>query len=160
VSCFWACFAGWRRFNWRPPRVSPALDFYTNRASIVILTATITAGLAALLGLFSHRGGFFFAAFFNVVSAFALSAGLAMYQILYSEANSAIDTATANGVDVGITLDYGNGLVRVSSLLPVECLDFESDMLRNSTGPSLVRERPSLPLNRPLRRRLLHRPYL
>ncbi|TKA50401.1 hypothetical protein B0A53_06256 [Rhodotorula sp. CCFEE 5036] len=90
--------------------VSDSLDFYTNRASIVILTATITAGLAALLGLFSHRGGFFFAAFFNVVSAFALSAGLAMYQILYSEANSAIDTATANGVDVGITLDYGNGL--------------------------------------------------
>lgn len=102
----------------------PALDFYTNRASIVILTATITAGLAALLGLFSHRGGFFFAAFFNAVSAFSLSAGLAMYQILYSEANSAIDTATANGIDVGITLDYGNGLVRLSLCFRFATLGF------------------------------------
>ena len=110
----WHSSAGWRRFTDEPFRTLPALDFYTNRASIVILTATITTGLAALLGLFSHRGGFFFAAFFSVVSALSLSAGLAMYQILYSEANNAIDTATANGVDVGITLAYGNGLVRLS----------------------------------------------
>jgi hypothetical protein len=49
-----------------------------------------------------------------------------MYQILYSEANSAIDTATANGIDVGITLDYGNGLVRVSFCFPSSVvLDFD-----------------------------------
>lgn len=78
----------------------------------MILTATVAAGLAALLGLFSHRGGFFLAAFFNIVAALCLSAGLAMDQILYSQAGSAIDRATSDGVDLGIALVYGNGLVR------------------------------------------------
>ncbi|GAA5993468.1 hypothetical protein JCM10908_002207 [Rhodotorula pacifica] len=90
--------------------ISNNLDFYTNRSSIVILVATITTFLAAILGLFSQRGGFFFAAFFNIISALMLSAGLAMYQILYSGLQNYIDAATSAGVDVGVSLLYGNAM--------------------------------------------------
>ncbi|GAA5882289.1 hypothetical protein JCM3774_003358 [Rhodotorula dairenensis] len=91
-------------------KMSDSLDFYTNRASVVILAATVTAGIAALLGLCAHRGGFLVAAVLQVVAALCLSAGLGMYQVLYSEASTAIDHATAQGVDIGIALAYGNGL--------------------------------------------------
>ncbi|BGP35871.1 hypothetical protein JCM10296v2_007723 [Rhodotorula toruloides] len=86
------------------------LGSYTEGASYVILAGSLATALAALIGLFARRGAFILSCLFSIVGFLGLAVGAVIYQVIYTRAQDAINQATTSGVDLGITLDYGNAL--------------------------------------------------
>ncbi|GAA5876697.1 hypothetical protein JCM1840_000764 [Sporobolomyces johnsonii] len=86
------------------------LGNYTQAASYLIMVGSLATALAALISLFARRGAFLFAAFFSIIAFLGLAIGLIIYTVIFNRAIEAIGDATVQGVNVGITLSYGNAL--------------------------------------------------
>ncbi|GAA6020475.1 hypothetical protein JCM10207_000015 [Rhodosporidiobolus poonsookiae] len=86
------------------------LGDYTRGATYATMAGALCAALAALIGLFARRFAFVLAALLSIVAFLALAAGNVIYTVIFNRAIQAINDATANGVDVGVTVSYGNAL--------------------------------------------------
>ncbi|GAA5938649.1 SUR7/PalI family protein [Sporobolomyces koalae] len=96
-----------------PNNVFTADDYlgrYTRAASYLIMIGSLATAIAALFALFARRCAFSLAAIFSIIAFLALAIGLIIYTVIFSRAIDAINDATVSGVNVGITLTYGNAL--------------------------------------------------
>ncbi|GAA5877843.1 hypothetical protein JCM16303_000257 [Sporobolomyces ruberrimus] len=96
-----------------PDNVFTADDYlrnFTRAASYLIMVGSLASALAALFALFARRCAYSLAAIFAIIGFLTLAIGLVIYQVIFERAIKAINDATVSGVNVGITLAYGNGL--------------------------------------------------
>ena len=75
------------------------------------MVGSLATALAALFALFARRCAFSLATIFSIIAFLGLAIGLVIYSVIFSRAIQAINDATVSGVNVGITLSYGNALV-------------------------------------------------
>lgn len=86
------------------------LGNFTQAASYLIMVGSLATALAALFALFARRCAFSLATIFSIIAFLGLAIGLVIYSVIFSRAIQAINDATVSGVNVGITLSYGNAL--------------------------------------------------
>ncbi|BGP43949.1 hypothetical protein JCM10450v2_008161 [Rhodotorula kratochvilovae] len=113
------------------------LGQYTQAATYLIMAGALSATIAALIGLFARRGAFVLGALFSIVGFLGLFIGCTIWTVIVARARSAINDATSEGTDVGIMLEYGNGLwiawaatgLMLASVLPfsIACCTGRSD---------------------------------
>jgi len=87
------------------------LGNYTQAASYLIMVGSLATALTALFALFARRCAFSLATILSIISFLGLAIGLIIYTVIFERAIQAINDATISGVNVGITLSYGNALV-------------------------------------------------
>ncbi|GAA5991404.1 hypothetical protein JCM11641_004621 [Rhodosporidiobolus odoratus] len=96
-----------------PENIFTADDYlgeYTRGATYVTMVGALSTAIAALIGLFARRFAFILATLFSIIAFLGLTAGNVIYTVIFNRAIDAINQATVGGVDVGITLSYGNAL--------------------------------------------------
>ncbi|GAA5909586.1 hypothetical protein JCM8208_007191 [Rhodotorula glutinis] len=86
------------------------LGEWTKAASYLIMAGSLCAALTAIVGFFARRGAFVLAMLLNLAAFVGLFTGSMIWTVIVARARSAINDATAEGTDVGITLEYGNAL--------------------------------------------------
>jgi hypothetical protein len=96
------------------------LSTYTRGATYSLLVGDLCAALAAAIALFAKQGAFVLGTLLAVISFCGLAAGSAVWTVVVWKAEEAIGEAAKKGTDVGITVSYGNGLVRFFPL-PFSC---------------------------------------
>lgn len=63
-----------------------------------------------IIGLFAKRGAFLLGSLLALLSFLSLGVGLTIYTVIISRVISGINTATVQGVDLGIQVSYGYSL--------------------------------------------------
>ncbi|GAA5921737.1 hypothetical protein JCM6882_004427, partial [Rhodosporidiobolus microsporus] len=86
------------------------LNDYTRGATYASMAGALAAALCALISLFARRGAFILACLLSIVAFLGLAVSNVIWTVIVNRAKDAINGATANGVDVGITVEYGNAL--------------------------------------------------
>lgn len=75
------------------------------------MAGSLLSALTAIVSFFARRGcAFLLASLLNLGAFVGLFSGAMVYTVIVARARSAINDATSAGTDVGITLEYGNGL--------------------------------------------------
>ncbi|GAA6014566.1 hypothetical protein JCM11491_004543 [Sporobolomyces phaffii] len=96
-----------------PNNVFTADDYlgnYTRAASYLVMAGSLATALSALVALFARRCAFSLATILSIIAFLGLAIGLIIYTVIFERAIQAINDATVSGVNVGITLTYGNAL--------------------------------------------------
>lgn len=94
-----------------PVRPRADLGEWTQAATYLIMAGSLLSALTAIVSFFARRGcAFLLASLLNLGAFVGLFSGAMVYTVIVARARSAINDATSAGTDVGITLEYGNGL--------------------------------------------------
>ncbi|KAK4046104.1 hypothetical protein OIV83_006357 [Microbotryomycetes sp. JL201] len=86
------------------------LGTYTKAATYLIFVGSIAAALVMLIGLIAQRFAFFLGSLLALLSFLSLAVGLVIYTVIISRVISSIDSATVQGVDLGVSVSYGYSL--------------------------------------------------